>query len=93
VLIGILLLVVLGEGHLILDEVMDFVQMVSQAAGLAFFGVVDADIRFEVKLRVETIIGEEGGQAGHLRGMVIGSELSYGEELAPVILLVVHICP
>jgi hypothetical protein len=59
---------------------------------LSFFGVVDVDVRFKVKLRVETIIGEEGGKAGHLRGMVIGSEFSYGEELGPGVLLVVYIC-
>jgi hypothetical protein len=93
VLVSVLLVAVLGEGHLVLGEVMDFVQAVSQAAGLTFFGVVDVDIRFEVKLRVETIIGEEGGKAGHLRDMVIGSKRCYGEELGPVVLLVVHICP
>jgi hypothetical protein len=92
VLVGILLLAVLGKGHLVLGEVMDFVQAVSQAVGLTLFGVVDADIRFEVKLRVETVIGEERGKAGRLRGMVIGSEFSYGEELGPVVLLVVHVC-
>jgi hypothetical protein len=87
------LLVVLGKGHLILGEVMDFIQVVSQAVGLSFFGVVDMDVRFEVKLGVETIIGEEGRKASHLIGMVIGSEVSYGEELGPVVLLVVYICP
>jgi hypothetical protein len=93
VLISILLLVVLGEGHLILGKGVDFVQAVSQAAGLSFFGVVDTDVRFEVALRVETIIGEEGGKASHLGGMVIGSEFGYGEELGPVVLLVVYVCP
>jgi hypothetical protein len=92
VLVGVLLLAVLGEGHLILGKVMDFVQAVSQAAGLAFFRVVDTDIRFEVKLRVEIIIGEEGGKAGHLGSMVIGSEFSNVEELGLAVLLVVHIC-
>jgi hypothetical protein len=92
VLVGILLLVVLGKGHLILGKVMDFVPAVSQVAGLTFFRVVNTDIRFEVKLRVETIIGEERGKASHLGGMVIGSEFSYREELGPVVLLVVHIC-
>jgi hypothetical protein len=92
VLVSILLLAVLGKGYLILGEVMDFVQVVSQVAGLTFFRVVNVDIRFEVKLRVETIIGEERGKAGHLGGMVIGSEFSYGEKLGLVILLVVHIC-
>jgi hypothetical protein len=93
VLVSIFLLAVLGEGHLILSEVVDFVQSVGQVAALSFFGVVDADIRFEVKLRVETVIGEEGGKAGHLRGVVIGGEFGYGEELGPVVLLVVYICP
>jgi hypothetical protein len=60
--------------------------------GLSFFGVVNADIRFEVKLRVETIIGEEGGRASCLRGVVIGSKFGYGEELGLVVLLVVYIC-
>jgi hypothetical protein len=61
-------------------------------AGLSFFRVVDVDVWFEVKLRVETIIGEEGGKASHLGGVVIGSEFGYGEELGPVVLLVVDIC-
>jgi hypothetical protein len=93
VLISIFLLAVLGKGHLILSEVMDFIQLVGQVVGLSFFTVVDADIRFKVELRVETIIGEEGGKASHLRGVVIGSEFGYGEELGPVVLLVVYICP
>jgi hypothetical protein len=93
VLIGVLLLAVLGEGHLLLGEVVDFVQVVGQVAGLSFFGVVDADVRFEIKLRVETVIGEEGGKAGRLGGMVIGGEFGYGEELGPVVLLVVYVCP
>jgi hypothetical protein len=93
VLVGVFSLAVLGEGHLVLSEVMDFVQVVSQAAGLSFFWVVDADVRFEVKLRVETIIGEEGGKAGRLGGVVIGGEFGYGEELGPVVLLVVYVCP
>jgi hypothetical protein len=61
--------------------------------GLSFVRVVDVDVRFKVELRVETILGEEGGKAGHLGGVVIGSEFGYGEELGPVILLVVSICP
>jgi hypothetical protein len=93
VLISILLLAVLGKGHLILAKVMDFVQAVSQAAGLSFFRVVNIDVRFEVELRVETIIGEEGGKAGHLGGMVIGHDFSYTEELGPVVLLVVDVYP
>jgi hypothetical protein len=93
VLVGIFLLAVLGNGYLILSEVMDFVQAVSQVAGLSFFGVVDVDVRFKVKLSMETVIGEEGGQASHLRGMVIGGEFSYGEELGPVVLLVVYVYP
>jgi hypothetical protein len=93
VLVSILLMAVLGKGHLVLGKVMDFIQAVSQVVGLTFFRVVNMDIRFKVKLRVETIIGEERGKAGHLGGMVIGSEFSYGEELGPVVLLVVHICP
>jgi hypothetical protein len=87
------LLAVLGKGHLVLGEVVDFVQAVGQAAGLSFFGVVDADIRFEVKLRVETVISEEGGKAGRLGGMVIGGELGYGEELGLVVLLIVYVRP
>jgi hypothetical protein len=59
---------------------------------LSFFGVVNMDIGFQVELRVETVIGEEGGEAGHLRGVVIGSKFSYGEELGPVVLLVVYVC-
>jgi hypothetical protein len=93
VLVVIFLLAVLGEGQLVLSEVVDFFQAVGQAAGLSFFGVVDADVRFEVELRVETVIGEEGGKAGHLGGVVIGGEFGYGEELGPVILLVVYVCP
>jgi hypothetical protein len=93
VLVGIFLLVVLGEGYLILSKVMDFIQVVSQAAGLSFFGVVNMDIGFEVELCVESVIGEEGGKASHLRGMVIGSAFSYGKELGPVVLLVVYIYP
>jgi hypothetical protein len=93
VLVGILFLVVLGEGHLILHEVIDFIQAVSQVVGMSFFGVVDMDIRFKVKLKVETMIGEERGKAGSLGGMVIGGELGYGEELGPVVLLVVYVCP
>jgi hypothetical protein len=92
VLVGIFLLAVLGEGHLILSEVVDFVQAVGQAAGLSFFGVVKVDVRFEVKLRVETVIGEEGGKASRLRGVVIGSEFGYQEELGPLVMLVVHVC-
>jgi deferrochelatase/peroxidase EfeB len=92
VLVSVLLLAVLGKGHFILREVVDFVQAVSQAVGLSFFGVVDTDIRFEVELRVETVIREEGGKAGRLGGMVIGSEFGYGEELGPVVLLIVYIC-
>jgi hypothetical protein len=91
--ISIFLLVVLGEGYLILSEVMDFIQVVGQVVGLSFFGVVDADVRFKVKLRVETVIGEEGGKASHLRGVVIGGEFGYGEELGLVVLLVVYVCP
>jgi hypothetical protein len=93
VLVSILLLVVLGKGHLVLGEVMDFIQVVSQAAGLSFFRVVNMDIRFKVKLRVETVIREEGGKASCLGGMVIGGEFGYGEELGPVVLLIVYICP
>jgi hypothetical protein len=93
VLVGVFLLVVLGEGHLVLSEVVDFVQVVGQAAGLSFFGVVNADVRFEVELRVETVIGEEGGKAGRLGGVVIGGEFGYGEELGPVVLLVVYVYP
>jgi hypothetical protein len=62
-------------------------------AGLSFFRVVDMDIRFKVELRVETVIGEEGGKASYLGGVVIGSKFSYGEELGPIILLVVYVCP
>jgi hypothetical protein len=83
--------VVLGKGHLVLGEVVDFVQAVGQGAGLSFFGVVDADIRFKVELTVETVIREEGGKAGHLGGMVIGGEFGYGEELGPVVLLIVYV--
>jgi hypothetical protein len=93
VLVGILLLVVLGKGYLVLGEVVDFFQAVGQAVGLSFFGVVDADIRFELELRVETIIREEGGKACHLGGMVIGGEFGYGEELGPVVLLIVYVRP
>jgi hypothetical protein len=93
VLVGVLLLEVRGEGHLVLGEVGDFVQAVGQVAGLSFFGVIDADVRFEVKLRVETVIGEEGGKAGRLGGVVIGGEFGYGEELGSVVLLVVYVCP
>jgi hypothetical protein len=93
VFVSILLLAVLGKGHLILGEVMDFFQVVSQAVGLSFFGVVNVDIRFEVKLRVEAVIGEEGGKACCLRGVVIGSKFGYGEELGPVVLLIVYVCP
>jgi hypothetical protein len=92
VLIGVFLLAVLGEGHLVFSKVLDFIQAVSQVVGLSFFGVVNVDIRFKVKLRVETIIGEEGGRASHLGGVVIGSEFGYGEELGLVVLLVVYIC-
>jgi hypothetical protein len=59
--------------------------------GLSIFRVVDVDVRFEVKLRVETIFGEEGGKAGYLKGVVIGGKFGYGEELGPVVLLVVYI--
>jgi hypothetical protein len=93
VLVSILLLAVLGKGHLVLGKVVDFIQAVGQAAGLSFFGVVDTDIRFEVELRVETIIRKEGGKASRLGGMIIGSEFGYGEELGLVVLLVVYICP
>jgi hypothetical protein len=93
VLVSVLLLTVLGKGHLVLGKVVDFIQAVGQAAGLSFFRVVDTDIRFEVELRVETGIREEGGKAGHLGGMVIGGEFGYGEELGPVVLLIVYICP
>jgi hypothetical protein len=93
VLVSILLLVVLGKGHLILGEVVDFFQAVGQVVGLSFFGVVDADIRFKIELRVETVIREEGGKACHLGGMVIGSEFGYGEELGPVVLVIVYIYP
>jgi hypothetical protein len=91
--ISVFLLVVLGKGYLVLSKVMDFIQAVSQAAGLSFFRVVNVDVRFKVKLRVETVIGEEGGKASHLRGVVIGSEFSYRVELGPLVLLVVYICP
>jgi hypothetical protein len=60
---------------------------------LSLFRVVDRDIRFEVKLRVQAIIGEEGGEACHLGGMVIGSKFGYGEELGPVVLLIVYVYP
>jgi hypothetical protein len=60
---------------------------------LSFFRVVNVDVRFEVELRVETVIREEGGKASHLRGMVIGGNFSYREELGLVVLLVVYICP
>jgi hypothetical protein len=85
------LLAVLGKGYLVHGEVMDFVQAVDQAVGLSFFRVVNADIRFKVELRVETIIREEGGKASYLGGIVIGSEFGYGEELGSVVLFIVHI--
>jgi hypothetical protein len=93
VLVGVLLLAVLGKAHLVLGEVLDFFQAVGQAVGLSFFGVVDVDIRFEVELRVETVIREEGGKACRLGGMFISSEFGYGEGLGPVVLLIVYVRP
>src|SRR5205807_7006946 len=90
--ISVLLLPVLGEGHLSPEVVMYLLHGINKLCTRDFRVTVHR-LRFlqQVHTGVVAIISEERGDTSSFRGVVVCCEFCHGEPQGPVVLLVVHI--